>query len=118
MIFTAPPWDDLGVLVEARPEMGRVLSRKGLWVLLMPGADKDTATLGVMNRDWTQRQSFTVERPNRRVGRRYFSPTEEFVRKVLARYNPRRLLDPFCGSGTIPRVAQTMGIFAVGSDIA
>lgn len=118
-VFTSPPWDDLDVLTQARPELTRVLTRKGLMALLLPNrAAPAMATLVVTNRDWTERQEFIVEKPSGVVGPRYFSPSDDFVRRVLVKYRPKRLLDPFCGTGTIPRIARTLGIRAEGSDIA
>lgn len=118
MIFTSPPWDRLDLLPQAREEVGRVLTRHGLMVMILPHLDsRELASLVVANRDWSQRQSFACEAPRRRVGPRYFAPSEDFVRRVLNKYRPSRLLDPFCGTGTIVDVARRAGVFAQGSDI-
>ena len=119
-VFTSPPWDNLGVLEEARPEMERVLSKRGRMALLLPNEDANLASLVLTNRDWTERQSLACEKPRTIRGYRYYSPSEDFVARVLKLHAPdnARVLDPFCGTGTIPNVAGRMGFFAVGSDIA
>lgn len=118
-VFCSPPWDDPQVLVDARPELTRVLTRKGRMIMLLPHMDdRKLASLVVTNRDWTERQSWRVSAPRERLGPRYFSPADDFVAGVLRRFPARRLLDPFAGVHTIPRVARSLGAFAVGCDIA
>lgn len=118
-VFCSPPWDNQQVLIDARPELERVLTPKGRMILLLPHMDEpELASLVVTNRDWTDVQSWKVPAPRERVGPRYFSPADDFVAGVLRRFRARRLLDPFCGVGTIPRVARSLRVFAVGCDIA
>ena len=118
MILTSPPWDHLELLPQVREEFGRVLTKRGVTAMVLPHLDsRELATLVVTNRDWSQRQSFACQAPRRRKGPRYFSLDEEFVARVLAKYRPRRVLDPFCGTGTVMDVARRMGIIAQGCDI-
>ena len=118
LIFTGPPWDHLDVLGDAKPELERVLRPDGLMVLLLPYLqDRKKATMVVTDRHWTRSDLTVVPAPRVRRGPRYFSPADDFVRRVIARHNPRRLLDPFCGVGTIPRIASAMGVDAHGCDI-
>lgn len=118
LIFTSPPWDNLGVLTEARPEMRRVLKRKGRMAIVMPHLDDPKlATLVLANRDWTERQSFAIPKPSRRVGPRYFSLDPDLVANVLRRHSGKSVLDPFCGVGTVPDVATELGWHGVGCDL-
>ncbi len=118
LIFTGPPWDDIEVLGDAKPEMERVLRPDGLMVLLLPyPQDRRKATMVVTDRHWTRSDLTIVPAPRVRRGPTYFSPADDFVRSVVAKFNPSRLLDPFCGVATIPRVARSMGVDAVGCDI-
>lgn len=118
LVFTAPPWDDLAVVEEAKPELARVLRPGGLLVMLLPAlGDRKKATMVVTDRLWSTSDMSVVPAPRVRRGPRYFSETDDFVRKVVARFSPRRLLDPFAGVGTIPRVARSMGVDAYGCDI-
>lgn len=118
MIFTSAPWDDLGVLMEAKRELIRVTKRKGRMVMILPHLDNpELASMVLTNNDWTERQSFAVPRPSRVVGPKYHSLDPDFVARVLRKFAPKRVLDPFCGVGTVPSVARSLGIFAVGCDI-
>jgi tRNA G10 N-methylase Trm11 len=118
-IITAPPWDDLDVVMRARPELRRVLTRKGQMVMILPNRDDPRlATLAVADRDWTQRSQYAIDKPNVNRGWLYRSLSDGLVRDVLIRSRARRVLDPFMGSGTVPRVARSMGVFAVGCDIS
>lgn len=118
LVFTAPPWDHLEILEAVRPELARVLCPGGLLVMLLPAlGDRTKATMVTTDRLWSASDMQVVPAPRTRRGPRYFSPADDFVRKVVAKFDPRRLLDPFCGSGTIPRVARSMGVDAFGSDI-
>lgn len=118
MIFGSPPWDVPGLLGEARPELERVLSKHGIMVFLLPhGEDPRAASMIVTDRTWQHRQSFKVAKPSEKIGPRYHSPAEAFVAGVVSKYRPRRLLDPWCGVGTIPRTARRCGVRAVGCDL-
>lgn len=120
LLFFSPPWDNLSVLDEARPELERVLNKRGRFVMVLPHADyTDQATLLFANRDWTERQSFVCEEPRELRGPRYFSMRWEFVMNILAPW-PRDsfVLDPFAGVGTVPLAAERMGFRnAYGCDI-
>lgn len=119
LICTAPPWDDLDVVMRARPELRRVLTRRGQMVMILPNLDDPTlATLAVADRDWTERSQYVIAKPNENHGWLYRSLSDGLVRDVLERTRAKRVLDPFTGSGTVPRVARSMGRFAVGCDIA
>lgn len=118
LVFCSPPWDDLDVVIRARPELRRVLSRRGQMVMILPNLDDPRlATMAVADRDWSQRSQFVVEKPTTFRGWRYRGMSDGFVAGVLRRSRARRVLDPFCGSGTVVRVARSMGLFAAGCDI-
>lgn len=119
LLFFSPPWDNLSVLTEARSELRRVLTRKGRMVMILPHLDSpELASMVLTNRDWTERQSFMVPAPRRVAGPKYFSLDPDFVARVLAKFAPKRVLDPFAGIGTIPSVARRLGISAAGCDIS
>lgn len=119
LAFLSPPWDDLDVVMRARPELRRVLTRKGQMVMVLPNLDDpNLATLAVANRDWTERSQYAIAKPNENHGWVYRSLPERLVADVLRRSKAKRVLDPFTGSGTIVHVARRMGIHAVGCDIA
>lgn len=119
LVFTAPPWDRLDVFAAALPELRRVVKPKGRMVFVLPhlGERKRLASLVFTNRDQTERQSFAIPYPDRRVGPRYFSLDPNLVRGVLGKHRKGRVLDPFCGVGTIPTEASRLGWRAVGCDI-
>lgn len=119
LAFLSPPWEDLDVVIRARPELRRVLTRKGQMVMVLPNRDDPRlATLAVADRDWTKRSQYVIEKPNVNRGWLYRSLSDGLVRDVLLRSRARRVLDPFCGSGTVVRVARSMGLFAAGCDIS
>lgn len=118
LVFTAPPWDDLGVFFEAEPEIRRVLKKRGRWAVVLPHkTDPELAVVALSNHDRSQAESFAIPRPSRQVGPRYFSLDEEVVHQVLARMPwIRTVIDPFCGAGTIVKVARQRGLEAYGVD--
>lgn len=120
LILASPPWDDLDVVIRARPEFRRVLTQRGQMILVLPNLNDPTlATLAVANRDWTVRSQYAVAKPNVSKGWIYRSTPDELVVDILARCpRARRVLDPFCGTGTVVRVARDSGRFAVGCDIS
>lgn len=118
LIFTSPPWDNLGILVEAKPEMERVLKSNGSMALVLPNLDSPLlCSLAITNRDWSERRTYAADAPRTVRGPRYFSMADEFVAKVLTLLRPKRVLDPFCGTATVVRVAHSLGIPAWGADL-
>jgi hypothetical protein len=118
-VFGSPPWDHLAVVDQALPELRRVLQPEGRLILVLPcPQDRQQAVLTVTDRNLADITTYLIEAPRERRGPRYYSPTDSRVFRILNRYPARRLLDPFCGVGTIPRVARQLGITAVGCDIA
>lgn len=118
MLFFSPPWDDLDIIMDAKSELIRVTKPKGRMVMLLPHLDnRELASMVVTNRDWTERQSLACPKPTGLTGKRYYSLDPGFVARVLMKFRPASVLDPFCGSGTVPRVAAQVGIRGVGCDL-
>lgn len=119
-IFASPPWDALDVFEESLKELRRVCSPRGRHAFILPNLDDpEQATLALANAEMTHRMSYICPKPTQVRGNHYFSPDEGFVSRVLKRQARKgaRVLDPFCGTGTIPRVAERMGFPATGCDI-
>lgn len=81
--------------------------------------DPELASLVLMNRDWSQTLSYAIDKPAEKIGPFYFSPSEDVIHKVLDLHPwVRTLLDPFCGSGEIVKIARERGLDAFGVDIS
>lgn len=118
LIFGSVPFDHPDLVMEARSEFQRVLTRKGRMAFVLPNLDNGKlATLAFTNRDWSERQQFAIAKPMVDRGWKYGGMAFDLVRNVVARYGSRRILDPFCGTGPVMQVARRMGLFAVGVDI-
>lgn len=78
---------------------------KKVWTWNQHGYDEDVWTI---NRTYKKNQ---IKYPNRLP--------DKLVEEIVSRSsNPGdSVYDPFCGSGTIPRVATSMGRLGIGSDI-
>lgn len=121
LILSSPPWDDLGVLDEAQGELCRVLTRQGTMAFVLPNrAQPNLATLVLTGRDWKRSRSFAVPRPMSPTGGPYMAPDPVWAAKLAFRFRAsRRMLDPFAGTGTYVRAAETVGIAdCVGSDLS
>lgn len=119
LVFCNPPWDNLEVFFEAEKEITRVLKKRGRWAVLLPHkSNPDLGVVALSNHDRSQAESFTIPRPSRQIGPRYFSVDEDVVHLVLDKMPwVRTLIDPFCGVGTIVKVARERGLEAYGTDI-
>lgn len=119
LAFFSPPWDDLSIVDEVTPEIKRVLKKRGRWAVILPHkTDPKLAMVVVSDRNLTKRQAFTIPRPANQVGPRYFSVNEDVVHQVLDLVPwVRTVIDPFCGAGTIVKVARERGLEAYGVDI-
>lgn len=118
LAFFSPPWDNPEILIEAMPEITRVLKKRGRWAMVLPHLDNPAlASLVLTNRDQSQSKSFAIPKPSEMIGPRYHSVSEELVNQVLNKHPwVDRVLDPFCGAGTIVKVAQDRGLEAYGID--
>ena len=119
LAFFSPPWDDPQVFIEAEAEITRVLKKRGRWAVILPHKTNPAlAVVVISNRDRTKGESFTIPRPSKKVGPTYFSVDEEVVHQVLDKMPwVQRVIDPFCGAGTIVKVAEERGLEAHGVDI-
>lgn len=119
LVLTSPPWDDPQALLDAKDEIRRTLKKRGYWAMILPNLDHpDKASLVVCNRDWSKQTSYVIDKPSEMIGPSYFSPSEELIHKVLDQFPwVRTVLDPFCGSGRIVKVARERGLDAYGVDI-
>lgn len=119
LLFTGPPWDALDVFHACLPELRRVVKPKGRMVFVLPHLDQrlTLASLVFSNREGTERQTFAIPYPDRDAGGTYFSLDPSLVAAVLGKHKRGRVLDPFCGVGTVPHVARKMGWKAVGCDL-
>jgi SAM-dependent methyltransferase len=113
----SPPWDNLGIVDEAKPEIMRVLKKRGRWAMVLPNT-LERAALVLANRDLTEKVSYGIPKPRDVVGPVYFSVDEKVVHWVLDQMPwVKRVLDPFCGAGTVIKVARERGLEAYGVDI-
>ena len=119
LAFFSPPWDDPQVFAQALPEIQRVLKKRGRIAAIMPNTAKpEMASLILTDRLQTKGESFAIPKPANKVGPRYFSVDEDVVNRVLDMFPwVDRVLDPFCGAGTIVKVARERGLEAYGVDI-
>lgn len=110
LILTSPPFDAPRIVRKCRREWSRVVKPGGrialIWRDEIEVYDDRWALLGT-----------THAPPQTKPGVDYFE-TPEWAVRILLRDDPAEsVLDPFCGTGTIPRVAASLGKRTGGTDI-